>query len=231
MKPSREEIAAFADAELDQVRQEEIAAAVAADPELAEQVRAHRALRERLTQHFAPILEAPLPERLTEPLQQDRDAVVSLAAARDKRGRPSTASMSRWAWFAGPALAASLALALFLPRGGQADYADGALAAALEQQLVSSQEPGAARRILLSFRNDNDEYCRAFIGSDTSGIACREAEGWRLVEEAGGVAPQQGEYRMAGNPAASVLERAQSMAAGPALDAQQEREARERGWR
>lgn len=231
MKWSREEIAAFADGELDPAQQAEIAAAVAADPELGEQVRAHRALRERLAQHFEPILEAPLPERLTKPLQHQRDGVISLGVAREKRAQRTTAGVSRWAWFAGPALAASLALAVFLPRGEQDNYAQGPLAAALEQQLVSSQEHGARQRILLSFRNDNGEYCRAFVGREKSGIACREAQGWRLEEEANGASAQQTEYRMAGSSAASLLDRAQAMAAGPALDAGQERGARERGWR
>jgi hypothetical protein len=36
---------------------------------------------------------------------------------------------------------------------------------------------------------------------------------------------------MAGNPAAEVLERAQAMAAGPALDGAQEEAAKARGWR
>jgi hypothetical protein len=36
---------------------------------------------------------------------------------------------------------------------------------------------------------------------------------------------------MAGNSAAQVLQRVQEMASGSALDAAQERAARERGWR
>jgi AraC-like DNA-binding protein len=48
MTISREELAAFADGELDTGREAEIAAAVAADPALAAQVEAHRALKARL---------------------------------------------------------------------------------------------------------------------------------------------------------------------------------------
>ena len=36
---------------------------------------------------------------------------------------------------------------------------------------------------------------------------------------------------MAGSPAAKVFERAQALAAGPALDADEEQVARARGWR
>jgi hypothetical protein len=227
MTVTREEIAAFADGQLDRAREAEVAALVAADPALAEQVRGHRALRERLAGHFAPILDAPLPERLTAPLTE-RPEVIDLAAAREKRERARV--LPRWSWLAGPALAASLALAVFLPRGGS-DYADGALASALDTQLVAAQEAGAPNRILLSFRDEGGAFCRAFAGEAQSGIACREDEGWRLRMTAPGAPAQQTDYRMADNPSAEVLERAQAMAAGDALDAEEERAAQARGWR
>jgi anti-sigma factor RsiW len=227
MEMTREELAAFADGELDAARSAEVAAAVAADPLLAEEVRAHRALRARLQAHFAPILEQPLPEGLTDALRPASDPVVSLAEARDKRRAP----VPRWLWLAGPALAASLVLAVFVPRGGGDGYADDALAAALGKQLVATQGADAEPRILLSFRDQEGSYCRAYAGAEQSGIACRDVNGWRLRVTGAGAAAQTGEYRMAGNPAAHVLARAQVMAAGRALDADAERVARARGWR
>jgi hypothetical protein len=227
MSVTREDIAAFADGQLDPAREAEVAALVAADPALAGQVRAHRALREQLAGHFAPILDAPLPERLTAPLTE-KPRVVDFAAARETRERARV--LPRWSWIAGPALAASLALAVFLPRGGS-DYADGALAAALDTQLVAAQDARAPTRILLSFREEGGAFCRAFAGEAQSGIACREDEGWRLRMTAPGGSAQQADYRMADNPAADVLERAQAMAAGDALDAEEERAAQARGWR
>ena len=47
MTVTREELAAFADGELDPAREAEVAAAVAADPELEAQLEAHRTLRAR----------------------------------------------------------------------------------------------------------------------------------------------------------------------------------------
>jgi hypothetical protein len=221
MSVTREELAAFADGELEPARAAEVAVAVAADPALDAQVRAHRALKAQLGAHFAPILEAPLPDRLTAPLRREESTVIDFAAARRRRFR-------RWGWIAAPALAASLALAVFVPRGA-GDYASGDLASALDSQLAAA--PAANTRILLSFRDQAGGYCRAFAGPSQSGIACRHAEGWRLVEKAAGVRAQDSEYRMAGNPAAEILERAQSMAVGPALDAAEERAARASGWR
>lgn len=223
MTVTREELAAYADGELGGTRAAEVALAVTADPALQAQVDEHRALKAKLAAHFAPILDAPLPEHLTAPLRRQEAEIIDFAAARNRR-------IARWSWIAAPALAASLALAVFVPRGGDG-YASGALAETLDTQLVAAQPADAPTRILLSFRDKAGSYCRAFAGEAQSGIACRDAEGWRLVTEGEGAAAQAGEYRMAGNPAAEMLERAQAMAAGPALDAPQERAARERGWR
>lgn len=230
MKPSREELAAFADGELDDARCAAVAAAVEADPELAAQVSTHRALRRQLSSHFAPIVEAPLPERLVRPLKQG-DAVVELADARRKREARSSGSLARWGWLAGPALAASLALALFMPGRDGGGQVEGQLAVALDQQLVAGQAPDAPQRILLSFRNQAGEYCRAFTAQDQGGIACREADGWRMEQAGDGAKQDRSEYRMAGSSSAKILEWAQAMAAGPALDAAEERQARESGWR
>ena len=230
MKPTPEELAAFADNELDDARHAAVAAAVESDPELAARVRAHRALCEQLSTHFAPIMAEPLPERLVLPLAQT-DAVVNLASVRRMREARAPRSLPRWGWLAGPALAASLALALFMPRQDQGGLVEGELAVALDRQLVSEQTSAAPQRILLSFRNQACEYCRAFAAEDRGGIACRGEGGWRLEEAGAGTGPDQREYRMAGNPSAELLERAQAMAAGPALDAAQERTARASGWR
>jgi len=228
MSVTREELAAFADGELEPARQAEVAAAVAADPALAAQLDAHRALRERLGAHFAPVFEAPVPERLSSLLRPEPQ-VIDFGAAREKRERART--LPRWTWFAGPALAASLALAVLMPRGTNDGYASGDLAETLDDQLVAAQAADAPTRILLSFRDEDGVFCRAFAGEAQSGIACRDDAGWRLIEEAAGAEAQGSEYRMAGNPAAEVLERAQAMAAGPALDGAQEEAAKVRGWR
>jgi hypothetical protein len=224
-----EELVAFADGELDPTRAAEVAAAVAADPALEAQVQAHRALKEQLGAHFAPFATEPVPERLRSLLEPKPAEVVDFAQARERRERSRT--VPRWTWFAAPALAASLALAVFLPRGGNGEYAQGDLARALDGQLVAQQDPAAATRILLSFRDASGDYCRAFAGEAQSGIACRDDTGWRLQFEGEGSAAQGTDYRMAGAGAAEVLEQAQAMAAGPALDAEQEAAARAKGWR
>ncbi|MAN62869.1 MAG: anti-sigma factor [Parvibaculum sp.] len=228
MSITDEELAAFADDELDGERNAAVAKAVADDPALARKVDQHRALRAKLGDHFAPVLEDEVPTHLKD-LLEPKDRVVDFARAKEAKRKGDGI---RWGWIAAPALAASLALAVFLPRGSGVPegYANADLAEALDTQLVASQGTDTSTRILLSFQRDDGKYCRAFSSSDSSGIACRDETGWALVEEAGGTAVKSGEFRQAGNTQQDLLERAQEMASGPALDADAERAAMETGW-
>lgn len=227
MMPTAEQIAAFADGQLDGAERDAVAAAVAADPALQQQVDAHRALRARLAGHFAPVAAQPVPDRLAALLAQPEPQVIDLAAARAKRrGAP------RWVWIASPALAASLALAVLLTRPDDragADLAGPQIAAALSDQLVSEQSADAPVRVLLSFRDQSGTLCRAFTGAEQSGIACREGESWKLRTTASGSQQSGTAYRQAGSDA-EVMQAAQAMAVGPALDADAERAARDAGW-
>ncbi|QOV95748.1 anti-sigma factor [Novosphingobium sp. ES2-1] len=226
-QPTPEQIAAFADGQLEGAELERIAAAIAADPALEKQVAAHRALAQRLGAHFAPIAAEPVPDHLAALLKAPQDNVASLADARDRRKGPP-----RWTWLAGPALAASLVLALTLRPASDAGYADAQLASALDSQLVAGQQADAPVRVLLSFRDAGGAYCRAFERAASAAIACRDAQGWQLRNHSAassGGAPA-GEYRQAGS-AGDVLAAAQAMAAGPALTAEEELAARRNGWR
>ena len=236
MTISPEELAAYADGEISGERRTEVEAAIEADPSLAQQLAAHRALRASLGAHFAPLLDQSVPERLTallsgaNSLQADNN-VVSLAGARERQ--QAKKKIPRWGWVAGPALAASLALMVLVPRSGDdgADFAGPQLAAVLDQQLISSQQEDADTRILLSFRNKDGVLCRAYSSETASGIACREQPGWRVVNELDGSGSASSKYRQAGSGDAALLAIAQDMAEGPALDSEQEAAAKEAGWR
>lgn len=230
MRPTPEEIAAFADGEALGARAVAIAAAIASDPALTAQVEAHRALKAQLAAHFAPILDERVPARLSEPLAPAGE-VIDFAAAKQLQVQRRT--LPRWTWLAAPALAASLVLALVIPRGDKAssDYAPAQLAAALDNQLVATQTADAHTRVLLSFRDDAGAYCRAFANSAQSGIACRDGKGWRLRSLGVGATADAGEFRQAGSDGAAVLAAAQEMASGPALDAAEEAAAKRIGWR
>ena len=230
MSVAEEELAAYADGELEGEAKARVETAIEKDPALAEIVRRHRKLRGSLSAHFAPILDQPVPYRLRRSLQQSSE-VVDFVAEKRKRGWSS--AIPRWGWIAGPALAACLALVVIVPRSASPpdNYAGGQLAATLEEQLTATQNSDGDIRILLSFRRGGGDYCRAFASSGLSGIACRDAGGWELVEQMPGVEHSFTEFRQAGNIQGQLLERAQEMADGPALDARQERLAREANWR
>jgi hypothetical protein len=237
MSVTEEMLAAYADGELDAKEQAEVEAAMAADPVLARKVQAHRALKARLSAHYAPIAQEAVPPGLAALLAtptQSSDAgeakVVSFAAARQKRGLPP--AVRRWVPIAGPALAASLVLAVLQPWQGNAPqgYAQGDLAAVLDTQLAATQPDEAPTRILLSFERDGGDLCRAWRDADTGGIACRDGTGWKIERQFALKETTVSEFRQAGSEA-DLLAAAQDMASGAALDAEGERAARERGWK
>lgn len=233
MTVSREMIAAYADGELSGAELARAEAAIAADPALAAQVERHRALKAQLAAHFAPILDQDVPDHLAALLRPGASGaeVVSFATERQKRGLAPM--VRRWAPIAGPALAASLVLALWQPwQSGQAsgDYAGTQLASALDTQLTADQPADAETRILLSFENKDGQYCRAWRGAGAGGIACRDDTGWKIERRVALAQAQATDYRQAGSDS-EILAAVQDMASGAALDADAEAEASARGWR
>jgi hypothetical protein len=232
-----EKLAAFADGELPEAESSEIEVLVANDADLARQVALHRALRQRLSTHFAPILDAPLPGHLVARLAGAEPQIVDLAKAR--RQRDDRRRIPRWAWVAAPALAASLALAVVLPRYETGEsttidghvYAAGSLAQALDSQLSGARPATAPMQILLSFKDSAGTYCRGFSGRVQAGIACRDERGWQLRKLVGGLRANSGDYRQAGSDGADLMALAQDMAPDGALDTAQEQAAKARGWR
>lgn len=227
MRITDEMLAAYADDELDQVSAARIERALESDPALAKQLEALRSLKATLAAHYDPILTQPLPGRLTAPIDEAAK-VVDLASVRAERAR----------WFERPvlrygAVAAALALVLLVSLDRTGDRASGfagpQLARALDSQ--ASGVPGApGTRILLSFRDRTGAFCRGYADSAGSGIACHEDGGWKVRMKGGKVADGPGDYRQAGSADAEVMAAAQDMAAGHALDAEQERQAMQAGW-
>lgn len=232
MTLSRETIAAYADGELDGKAAREVEAAIAAYPELQAQVDAHRTLKGRLSAHFAPVVDQPIPERFLELIRNERPGanVVDFAEASRMRAKPA---LPRFRWV-GPALAASLVLALVsygVSQRSVHDYAIGDIAVALDSQLVATQPAGASVRILLSFRDGEGRFCRGFSAAAQAGIACRDGRGWKLRKLIGGGDAATTEYRQAGSADAEVMAAIQDLAQGPALDVDGERNAMQTGWR
>lgn len=235
MNITDETLAAYADGELDGAEKERVAAAVAADPALAAKIEAHHALKARLAAHYAPLAGQAVPPHLAALIssaqdkdEQSRGEVISFAGARQKRGLVPV--LRRWGPIAGPALAASLVLAVLQPwKGSPEGYADPALATALDTQLAAGQPADAETRILLSFERESGGLCRAWRGETEGGIACRDDTGWKIEQQFALGGAQSSEFRQAGSEA-DLLAAVQDMAKGAALDAAQEQAARNRDW-
>ncbi|HYD86341.1 MAG TPA: hypothetical protein VEA80_02600 [Vitreimonas sp.] len=231
MSVSDEELMAFADGELDAQRRAIIQAAVEADEALQRRVEAHRRMRTKLADAFSGVLSEDMPARLRAAAAGEAQSaeVVQLGARRSARW-----SMREWGAM-GASLAAGwlIAVGLFtsttpaLKTDGDGLVASGVLSRALDTQLASD-EAGAVR-VGLSFRAQSGDYCRTFslTQNDVSGLACRERQSWRVLVTAR--EQNAGEVRMASAPA--IMDSVDQIIEGEPLDAEAERQARDRGWR
>ena len=226
-----EEFFAWLDGELDGEAAAKVEARVAADPALAKQARAHRALGAGLRGAFDPVMEAAAPDHFGA-------APIDLGQARERLRQKRPGILPQWA-----AIAATLALGIGLgttigSRGSDAPTAieGGKLVAAaglrqaLDRQLASADQRGTPTRIGLTFRNHDGALCRSFGGRDGTGLACRSGDKWR-VEALFGPVNGADEYRAAsaGDPRLGDL--IDQGIEGDPLDAAQEREAQSRNWR
>jgi hypothetical protein len=232
MKFSQETLMAYADGELDAETRRAIEAEMAVDPQVAQEVEKHRALRVDVGQAFAGVLTEQVPARLLR--------TATKAKAMPRR---------QWSWPEWTSIAASLLIGVFggylmlrpdrvsgiIASGADGHViASGALAQALSEQL--SSDDGSAVDIGLSFRTKSGEYCRTFAThaeAQVVGFACRAADVWRIdMLSTPPDAESAGDYRMASTqlPAPIVQAIADRMQ-GEALDADEEAIARQHSWR
>jgi len=234
---------AYVDGELDGPARADFEARLRQDPALQRVLVREQRLHEALGLAYAPVLDEPLPARLTDLLTKPQAAVLSIAQARAERGQGFGRTWSYWG-----GIAASLVLGVvlgrqLLPPSPDANLAlavDGSLAAqaglamALDEQL-SGQRLGAITPGL-SFVAKGGAYCRSFVSegdSASAGLACRDGAQWRLrqllpLPAAPGGSPQ---FRTAATALpAELLQRIDELREGDTLDAEAERQARARGW-
>ena len=217
-------VLAYVDGELDPSARAAFEAEMAADPALAAEVEAHRGLAGQLARAYAPLLEEPVPARLT------------MAAQAANEPRPL-----RQRWLPWVAMAACLAvgviggrMTLGPPQGlavGSELSGSTELARALDRQLAA--EPGDIR-IGLTFRDGAGRYCRTFqSGADRlAGLACRGDAGWRLETATAWAPAASPDYRTAGSDTPpAVLAAVDQTIRGETYDAAQEKAARDAGWR
>jgi hypothetical protein len=240
---------AYVDGELPPEQAAAVEAALAHDAGARQQVERLQALNRRLRAAFSTELSDAVPAGL---LAHAHGQHLNTTQAPPTCANPSAQLIRfpRAAWPRWMGLAASVLLLLW---GWQAwgpgaaidDTAwrsepDGRLVAsaslerALEQQLALETGPHAIK-VAWTFKDRDGRYCRSFEAPGGAGLACRDAGHWQLVVLTPTQTPSNApdaDLRLAssGLPTA-VLEAAERRMAGMALDARQEREARDAGWR
>ncbi len=245
MAVTEESLMAFADGELSPTEAAAVESAIAADPDLAQKVEAHRGMRAAVSGAYGGVLDEPMPERLLAAVRGSDASVIDLAAERGARER----SRSGWSWRNAAAMAACVVLGLaagvelrpppsLIQPSPIGLVARGALADALEDQLAS-QGPRAGEpvRVAVSFHDARGDYCRTFQttgGGSMAGVACKDAKAWRvlLAVSAQAAAEPAGGYREASSKMpAAIADEVDRTIAGAPLDARAEALARSRHWR
>lgn len=225
-----ETLIAYLDGELDEAGMAAVDAALATDSTLVDRLEAHAALAQRVRAAYAPVVEAPVPARLTGLLRPAEAKVVDLATRR----KPSPA----YVWWG--AIAATLVvgvvlagreLSLWSPDPiGPGMAARGELARALTVQ--ASSESSGDVEIGLTFKDRTGRYCRTFAVEEMSGLACRENRAWKVeVVARQPAAPNTGYRQAASDMPAEVLAKVDGLIAGDVFDRDQEEKAVAAGWR
>lgn len=211
-----------------------IEAAINADPALAtraEALASAEPMDAALREAFAPVLDAPVPERLIAAATPRAAEVVDLAAARAAKSAaplPTPANdtgRSSWRWPQFGAMAASLALGVLiggpLLKGGGAGAPEGGslVLASADLDTMLDTAPSGQRvdlaslgegEVVLTFRDADGRLCRQFMlegkGGTSDALACAGGanKSWQ-VEAYGKRAAPVGEMKLAGGDAAPAV--------------------------
>lgn len=212
------DLAAFMDGTLDdETLIAAIEAAINADPALAERAEALASEEDdtaaAVRAAFAPVLVAPVPERLLP-------AATPPTAAPRPLPVPANDTSGNWRWPQWAAMAASLFLGVViggpLLTGKSEDAAGGSLvlASADVDAMLDTAPSGQAvdlaalgtGEVVLTFRNADGQLCRQFMiqsdGATSDALACAAGDaGWQIEAYGRRPAPA-GEMKLAGGDAA-----------------------------
>jgi hypothetical protein len=231
---SDSEVQAFVDGELDAEEAAGFAAQVRLDLALAQRVARERALRAKLAGTFASVLREPIPERLTRAVEGKVSSRTTRRAAPGPLWWSAAAAGLLVAWMIGSRMPRTVEGTLVSDDSGL--RAGGMLAEALSQRLSAEGSKAQGVLISLSFKAGDGRYCRTFsLDSGIDGLACRRADAWRV--EATGRSPTEGApaddtYRQASSELSpAVMAAISRWRAGDALTREEERLARDSGWR
>ena len=203
-------LVAFADGELDAAQSTLLQAALMSDSALQERLVAITQQRERVLAAFAPVLDEPIPDRLSQLLRAPvasaaaptiEPKVIDLGAARAHKAQRDAENaaraaaprraLSNWAQWGG--MAASVVLGVLMgtqltPSAGDADLglqggkllAGGVIEKSLATQLASDTNSRTPVAVQLSFIDKRGQYCRTFSTGQVAGLACQDQGRWSV---------------------------------------------------
>jgi hypothetical protein len=249
MTVTEEMLMAYADGELDQETRAQVKDAIDKDPALNAVLDRHRALRSELRAAFDPVLEEAVPDRLVAAVRGSSRARLASNVLQFERTPGHTAPTHRYGWQAWISIAAGVVIGVaigwlvwrssvtspVMMVQSSALNAQGSLAHALSQQLVSTQTKDDTVSIGLSFKDKAGDYCRTFAtrgDSEFSGVACAHDGDWqiRLLTQASAEESDSAYRTAASKFPAAVLEAVNGSIAGEPLNADQEAQAKARNW-
>lgn len=246
MNITDEVVMAYADGELDPEAAAAVANEIERNPELARKVEQHRALRKQFGAAFDPVLDEPIPARLTAVISEKPLATVTQLSQKKSSGTSQSFRESlKWL-----PIAASVAFGVLLGaflfndnrNGIVADTdgvpAQGNLARALTEELASRPTPDFPVRIGASYEANSGDYCRTFIVADKgnfAGLACHpknsDRDAWRIRVLVPVESTSDANYRTAASAMPpAVLDQVNKEIKGEPFDAEQEARIVSRGW-
>ncbi len=211
MELNDETLSAYIDGELDDHQRQQVDEALAADPGARLRLARMREADARLRAAFP--LDAAAGD---DPL-----AALILGHPAAPAAPAQIRTPARRAWYRRPALLTALAagfgaiaIGAVLLLGGGIDpgrRADAALSAALDQLPSGGErlDGGDRTRLVLSFKADDGRWCRVFeqqvAREQRDGLACHDAEGWRVLPLETGAAGETGLKPAGANAAIDTL--------------------------
>ncbi|MEE4317779.1 MAG: hypothetical protein V2I74_12445 [Erythrobacter sp.] len=228
------QLAAFLEGRLeDEALIDAIEAAINTNPALAaraETLAGGDGLAPLVQSAFVPLLDAPVPERLTAAVAMREGGagaeVVNLGSVRS-RALPMPASdfvRGNWGWTQIGAMAASLALGVLiggplLKGGADAPQGDGLILASAQLDTMLDTVPSGQAadlaslgtgEVVLTFRDTEGRLCRQFKleaagGATSDALACAGADRTWQIEAYGRREAPLGEMRLAGGDAAPAV--------------------------
>lgn len=239
-----EQLSAFLDGELAKQDLEAIEKALKSDAELARRLEALANVDETLQMVFDPLLEAPVPDRITSLLEQhdktvqnDNDKkVVSLSEHRHKKSGwhfPAAIAASLLAGFFGAQSLNTSGQPVSFPAGMIATgpvNSSSALYAALSE--VPSGQSQNGIRPVLSFQSTEGHLCREFTAQKSRALACHNDQGWTVISQT--YAPdnaQKGGYATASSHSTEAFDSlVDSLMKGEVLSVDMEKTLIEKKW-